>query len=524
MQPVQDAGFLEPQAKTTKVKHHSYLKWSILSLITAINGYATILMYAQGETAFALLTVVLTALAVGIFGSNKTYAHRYIYPGIAGMIIFIIFPLLYTVGLAFTNYSANNQLTLERAQQVLLDRTYQSGKSYAFDIYEHNGLAQVVINDDGRMMASEPFSFGNMPTETLDINESNSLQGEKAPIKVIAQNRHALRTLLLETPNGEEIRMSSLRKFAAEGPQYTMQADGETLFNNQQGVTYKPNYTTGYYQPVDEQGEFVGKAVSPGFVVDVGWKNFTRVLVDDGIKEPFVEIFIWTIVFAFLAVALTLAVGLVLACIVQWEPLKGSGIYRVLLILPYAVPSFISILIFKGLFNQSFGEINMMLEAMFGISPSWFSDPLMARMMVVIVNTWLGFPYMMILCMGLLKSIPDDLYEASAIDGAGPVHNFFKITLPMMMKPMAPLLIASFAFNFNNFVMIQLLTTGGPNMVDTSVPAGYTDLLVSYTYRIAFEGGGGQDFGLAGAIATMIFLMVGGMALLNLRFTKLEQD
>ena len=107
--------------------------------------------------------------------------------------------------------------------------------------------------------------------------------------------------------------------------------------------------------------------------------------------------------------------------------------------------------------------------------------------MVMIVNTWLGFPYMMILCMGLLKAIPDDLYEASAIDGANFVQNFMKVTLPMMIKPLTPLLIASFAFNFNNFVMIQLLTGGGPNMIGTSEPAGYTDLLVSYTYRIAFE-------------------------------------
>ncbi|GAM63214.1 maltose/maltodextrin ABC transporter [Vibrio ishigakensis] len=165
-----------------------------------------------------------------------------------------------------------------------------------------------------------------------------------------------------------------------------------------------------------------------------------------------------------------------------------------------------------------------MLNQLFGISPSWFSDPFLAKTMVLIVNTWLGFPYMMILCMGLLKAIPDDLYEASAIDGAGPFKNFFHITVPLMIKPMTPLLIASFAFNFNNFVMIQLLTNGGPNMIGTSEPAGYTDLLVSYTYRIAFEGGGGQDFGLASAIATLIFLLVGGMALLNLRFTKLSQD
>jgi maltose/maltodextrin transport system permease protein len=318
--------------------------------------------------------------------------------------------------------------------------------------------------------------------------------------------------------------MSGLRKFAAVLPLYKMHEDGVTLTNQETGEVLRPNMDVGFYQPVDESGQFVGSTVSPGFVVSIGTHNFERVWKDDGIKEPFISIFIWTVIFSLLTVVFTLLIGLVLASVVQWEALKGRAIYRVLLILPYAVPAFISILIFKGLFNQSFGEINMVLEAMFGISPSWFSEPLLAKTMVLIVNTWLGFPYMMILCMGLLKAIPDDLYEASAIDGSNFMSNFTRITLPLMIKPMTPLLIASFAFNFNNFVMIQLLTQGGPNMIGTSEPAGYTDLLVSYTYRIAFEGGGGQDFGLASAIATLIFLLVGGLALLNLRFTKLEQD
>lgn len=526
MQSAYNAGILSPQANKEKktAEHKKYIKWTVLSLITAINGYATVLMYAQGEIAFALLTVFLTALAVYIFGNSKTYAHRYIFPGIAGMVIFIIFPLIYTLSLAFTNYSATNQLTLERTQSVLVNQTYQSGASYNFDLYQINDGYQILVKDKGQLLATPSLNLAALPSEPVRLIPVLASNGDKTAIKTIVQNRSALSNLLLIMPSGEEIRMSGLRKFAAEGALYSLQKDGETLLNNQDKNYYKPNYEIGHYQQVDSLGNFVGKPLSPGFVVGVGWNNFERVLTDDGIKEPFVGIFIWTVVFAFLAVFLTLAVGMILACLVQWEPLKGSGIYRLLLILPYAVPSFISILIFKGLFNQSFGEINMVLEAMFGIKPAWFSDPIMAKMMIVIVNTWLGFPYMMILCMGLLKSIPEDLFEASAIDGAGPVQNFFKITLPMMMKPLTPLLIASFAFNFNNFVMIQLLTSGGPNMVNTSEPAGHTDLLVSYTYRIAFEGGGGQDFGLAGAIATIIFLMVGAMALLNLKFTKLSQD
>ncbi|MEF1220915.1 maltose ABC transporter permease MalF, partial [Photobacterium damselae] len=157
------------------------------------------------------------------------------------------------------------------------------------------------------------------------------------------------------------------------------------------------NMDIGFYQQVDANGQFVGEPLSPGFIVNIGWDNFSRIFNDPGIQQPFFKIFVWTVVFSALTVILTLAVGVVLAQIVSWEELKGRGVYRLLLILPYAVPAFISILIFKGLFNQSFGEINQVLEGLFGISPAWFTDPFLAKTMLIIVNTWLGYPYMMIL-------------------------------------------------------------------------------------------------------------------------------
>lgn len=523
MQSVQGSDAI-PAPSSLPSSKSVFIKWGVLGSVGLINGYATILMYSRGELAFALLTVILTALALYIFGSKKTYAHRYIYPGIAGMILFILFPLAYTVGLAFTNYSAKNQLSLERTQTVLLDRSFQSGESYPFTLYKTDNGHQIVVKDGDQLLATDVFSLEGMASTEMDLSAIDSVQGEKEKIKAIIQNRSVISGVDFHLPNGDDIRMSGLRKFAAVAPLYTLQDDGETLYNNESGEILKPNMEVGFYQPVDEKGEFIGNTISPGFVVDIGTANFERVWKDDGIKEPFISIFIWTVVFSICTVAFTLAIGLVLANVVQWEELKGRAVYRVLLILPYAVPAFISILIFKGLFNQSFGEINMVLESIFGLSPNWFSDPILAKTMVLIVNTWLGFPYMMILCMGLLKAIPEDLYEASAIDGANFLDNFKRITFPLMIKPLTPLLIAAFAFNFNNFVMIQLLTNGGPNMIGTSEPAGYTDLLVSYTYRIAFEGGGGQDFGLASAIATLIFLLVGALALLNLRFTKLTQD
>lgn len=524
MQSVQGTDAMASTKASLPSSKNVFIKWALLGSIGILNGYATILMYSRGEMAFALLTVILTALALFVFGSKKTYAHRYIYPGIAGMILFILFPLAYTIGLAFTNYSAKNQLSFDRAQSVLLDRTFQSGQSYPFSLYSTEQGHRIAITNGDQLLATEAFDLAALTPSDMDLTPVEAIDGQKEKIKTIIQNRPVLSELDLHLPNGEDIRMSGLRKFAAVVALYTLQDDGESLYNNRTQELLRPNMEVGFYQPVDENGNFVGNTVSPGFIVNIGSDNFERVWQDDGIKEPFISIFIWTVVFSAVSVALTVFIGLILASVVQWEALKGRAIYRVLLILPYAVPAFISILIFKGLFNQSFGEVNMVLQGLFGISPSWFSDPILAKTMILIVNTWLGFPYMMILCMGLLKAIPEDLYEASAIDGSNFVSNFTKITLPLMIKPLTPLLIAAFAFNFNNFVLIQLLTQGGPNMIGTSEPAGYTDLLVNYTYRIAFEGAGGQDFGLASAIATLIFLLVGALALLNLRVTKVAQD
>jgi len=135
---------------------------------------------------------------------------------------------------------------------------------------------------------------------------------------------------------------------------------------------------------------------------------------------------------------------------------------------------------------------------------------------MLVVNTWLGYPYFLVLCTGLLKAIPMDLYEASAIAGARPLTNFFRITAPLIVKPLSPLIISAFAYNFNNFVLVSLLTNGRPDFLNTKIPAGTTDILVSYTYRIAFLDSG-QNFGLAAAISTVIFFLVALLSYANLR-------
>jgi maltose/maltodextrin transport system permease protein len=310
--------------------------------------------------------------------------------------------------------------------------------------------------------------------------------------------------------------LTSLREFTQTQPLYTTGADG-SLIDHITGTVYRPDDREGFF--VSAQGE----RLQPGYRVNVGWTHYAQVFSEGKFREPFVSVLAWTVVFSALSVIGAGGLGLLLAVLLNWEGLRGREIYRLVLFLPYAVPGFISILVFKGLFNQNLGEINLILHGLFGLRPAWFSDPLLAKAMLLIVNVWLGFPYMMVLCSGLIKSIPSDLYEASAVVGAGPITNFWRITLPLILKPLTPLLISAFAFNFNNFVLISLLTGGRPDQLDTALPAGTTDILVSYTWRIAFQDSG-QQFGLAAAISTVIFLIVAAITLVQMRFTRVASQ
>jgi maltose/maltodextrin transport system permease protein len=327
------------------------------------------------------------------------------------------------------------------------------------------------------------------------------------PTRDAIRLRDGLQALELTTPEGITLRNSGLRTFAQVTPEYEV-LDGGRFRRVSDGAILTSDQSTGFF--TTETGE----QVPPGWRVNIGFDNFTRIFQNEGIRAPMASIFLWTVVFALVSVVATFALGVLLAVILQWPHLRGKAIYRVLLILPYAVPSFISILVFRGLFNQNFGEINLILHALFGIRPEWFTDGTLARIMIVIVNLWLGYPYMMLLAMGFLQGVPEDHKKAAALEGASSLRVFFTITLPQILPPFLPLLIASFAFNFNNIVLVLLMTRGGPDIPGTAIPAGETDILGSFTYRVAFMDTGTQ-FGLAGAITFLIFIIVGVIAYVN---------
>ncbi len=479
---------------------------AVVAVVAVVLLFVVWNLYVAGQAVVGSLIFLSAVGFAVVFGFRRFYATRFIFPGLVAIAIFVAFPVVYTIYLGFTNYSSFNLLTFERAQNVLTQgRVIDPDSERPFALVRDDAGYRIFLPEGEGGLLSEPVALDGTAA-TVPASEVTTVP-ETLATRDVLPLRDALALVAVTLPNGTELRQSSLRNFAAVQPEWIVEADGR-LVSTIDGAVLTPDHSQGFY--VNEAGE----TVPPGWRVVVGWQNFERIFTSEGIRAPMVTIFIWTLVFATLSVAITFALGLLLATILQWPHLSFKPLYRLLLILPYAVPAFISILIFRGLFNQNFGEINMILEAIFGARPLWNTDPFLARCMVLIVNVWLGYPYMMLLAMGFLQSVPEDHKKAAALEGASPLRVFFTITLPQIVPPFLPLLISSFAFNFNNLVIILLLTRGGPDMPGTIIPAGQTDILGSFTYRISFSSTL-QQFGLAGAITMIIFIVVSIIAYAN---------
>lgn len=495
------------QGTRRSISGRTLLSWGLLAIIALAMLYVVWGLYLAGEPLFAVVVMAMALGIVVVFGHQRFYTARFVFPAITAVLVFIALPVLYTSYVGFTNFGARNLLTQDRVTKQFLARRdidkaterpfalVQAGEGYRLFLPEGEGGFQTdIFALDGSSQTLATTEVATTPETTLAMRD-------------IIKLRSALQALNVVLPDGTSLSSSGLRSFASV--QSVFERDGDDmLLNRLDGTRLTADQSQGFY--VNKAGE----AVAPGWRVNVGLANFKRVLFSEGIRQPMLQIFVWTIVFALLSMVLTFSLGILLASILQWPHLKYRNLYRILLILPYAVPAFISILVFRGLFNQNFGEINLILEAMFGAKPSWFTDPNLARTMTIMVNVWLGYPYMMLLGMGYLQSVPAEHYKAAALEGAGPFRTFFSITLPQILPPFVPLLISNFAFNFNNVVLILLLTRGLPDIPGTQIPAGQTDILGSFTYRMSFADSG-QSFGMAGAISTLIFIVVGVIAYAN---------
>lgn len=245
----------------------------------------------------------------------------------------------------------------------------------------------------------------------------------------------------------------------------------------------------------------------------VGLSNYITVITGN-IRDVFFPVLGWTIVFAVVSTLGSYAMGLGLAILLNNPKMKEAKLYRAILIIPWALPSTIAILAWQGLLNEQYGGINNLLHAI-GIAANvpWMTDPFWARVAIIIVNIWLGFPYMMNVCLGGLQAIPHDYYEAAFIDGATKFQSFKKITLPLVTRLSFPLVISTFASNFNNFGNIYMITQGGPARVDNQF-AGYTDILASTTYKMTTWS---NRYELSATFSVLIFIIVGTFTLIQMR-------
>ncbi|NJP25901.1 sugar ABC transporter permease [Microbispora sp. SCL1-1] len=222
-------------------------------------------------------------------------------------------------------------------------------------------------------------------------------------------------------------------------------------------------------------GRTIGMNVIPSTYEFVGLKNYTDILT----SAEFLGRLTWTIVWTVVCVALHVSIGLGLALLLN-RPMRLRSLYRILLVLPWAVPAFVSAFIWRYLLNGEFGVVNAMLRAAGFAGVSWLDDPFWAKVSVIACNVWLGVPFMMLALLGGLQAIPRELYEAAEVDGATPWQRFRHITLPGLRPVSSTVVLLGTIWTFNQFPVIFLLTRGGPG--------GATEILVTYAYRQAFEG------------------------------------
>ncbi len=501
------------------------VKLVLMALVNALGVY--VLMAAWHEESwwvFGGMLVILVALDYIYFSRKHTLPAKYVAPGIVFLMIFQVFVILYTAYISVTNYGDGHNLTKDDAVAAILsqnEKRVEGSASYPLTVvYRGSDLGFAIIDEGAVKVGTASQPLEPAPDASVAGTRITAVPGYTiATQQQIFGNQEAVTNL--RVPFSKDAAAGSIRtQNGTVGYLYT------STFTYDAASDTMTDTATGTVYTATDHGQFVdpsGNALPTGWRVMVGLENFTKAVTDSQYAGPFFRVLGWNLAFALLSVLTTFLLGLFLAIVMNEEQLRGRKIYRTLLLLPYALPGFLSALIWSGLLNTKFGFINQVLLG--GAEIPWLDDPWLARLSVLGVNLWLGFPYMFLVATGALQALPNDIKEAAKVDGAGPLRTWLSVTGPLVLITTAPLLIASFAFNFNNFTLIYMLTKGGPRFGDTSAPIGATDLLITMVYSISgVDGSAPKNYGLASALAIVIFIIVAVISGLGFRQTrKLEE-
>lgn len=518
--------------------------WGLLryAALIVVDALALLLIYSlasDGEWALTV-AVALTTLVVNVINLRPDlYPLRWMSPAFALIGLLVIYPIFFTVYVAFTNYGDGHLLTkiqaIERHQQELYlpegAEAYAAWHPYQNESGDFALLLRDAAGNFFFALYDELIPWDGDP-DPESFEGYNRLRSALPVLSQIEQIQNTRPFGDLDNPIGISTRSGRAVPFYSL---YNYDSALDALINNQTGVHYYAITSVEQlaWEACDGRnkqgllGEFVAAETCTtsgitGFWVPVGARNFEAFITSPALGGPLLRIFMWTVAFALLSVISTFTMGLFLALVFN-AGVPTSRLFRSILIIPYAIPGLIAVGIWQGMLNENFGVITQSINSIFGpgTAPKFISDPGWAKFGILLVNLWLGYPYFLLVCSGALAAIPRDMYEAARVDGASAWQQFTGLTLPMLLVAIGPLLIASFTFNFNNFVIIEAYNKGGPPMVESGIyPAGHTDILISYTFRLAFGGGRGADYGLASAITIIIFLMVATVTLLQFRFTR----
>jgi arabinogalactan oligomer / maltooligosaccharide transport system permease protein len=509
------------------------LKIVLLSISNALAAWAAYELISHKRWPALAVLIAATAFIDFIYLVPRRWAipAKFLVPGTIFLIGFQLIPIAYTINVAFSNYSTGHILTKDQAiEQIKVTTLTESGRQFDMAIArDSKGVLTLILRDpeSGKVYSGTNDGLKPLPPGDVTVPKVGpptaakgytflkgaalfALDKEISAFRVPTTGDNALQ------PQGTEVavELAPSLQYDRKRDRFTRKTDGKVFEDNGRG-----SFVSGKEE------------LLPGWKTHVGFRNFSTMIHDPLVRKPFLSVFAWTFVFAATTVLFSFAIGLFLAIALDKKGLRFQKLYRSVVVIPYAIPGFLSLLVWQGLLNDDFGVVNHSILGHLGWHPPWlFGGNLVhwipfitwPRIAVIFVSVWLTTPYFFLVSMGALQSIPEELTEAARVDG-GRAHQIFRrVTLPLLLVAVAPLMIASFAFNFNNFNNIYLLTRGGPYTGASSV-AGNTDILISYTYKIAIATGTGGNYALASAFAIIIFFVVASISAVSfLRTSSLE--
>jgi arabinogalactan oligomer/maltooligosaccharide transport system permease protein len=516
------------------------VKIALLCVSNALAAWAVYVLVSHHRWPAVGVLIAATALIDYVYLAPRrwTLPAKFLIPGTVFLIGFQVIPIVYTINVAFSNYSTGHILTKSQAiDAIKVNSLDQLPNSRQFDMAvarDGGGNLVLILHDQGkggRVYVGTEKGLTPLANGTYTLNDLGQPTAAKGYTLVKGAELFALdqqlRSLEVPTTGVSAIQPQGTSNAVELSPTLRYDPKTDTFERLSDGAVFRDN-GLGSFVAAPAPGQTQQAVLEPGWKTYVGGRNFGKMIHDPLIRKPFLSVFLWTFVFAASVVLLSFAIGLFLAITLDQKGLRFQKLYRSALVIPWAIPGFLALLVWAGLLNDDFGVVNRLLGDvgiphvpwLFGGNVfSWLPFITWPRIAVVLVSVWLTVPYFFLVSLGALQAIPEELTEAARVDGGSAWQVFRRVTLPLLLVAVSPLLVASFAFNFNNFNNVYLLTHGGPYTGASSI-AGNTDILISYTYKVAIATGTGGNYALASAFAIVIFFVVAAISGFSFLRTK----